>query len=82
MSTQSNEFGGKAVSEIGRPRLRQVWCRDKTYLPAQVMGRWFYLYLILDLYSCKIVGWWTRLTTPSMPCTWCAAPRSPRALLH
>ena len=36
---------------------RQVWCRDMTYLPAQVMGRWFYLYLILDLYSRKIVGW-------------------------
>ena len=28
-----------------------------TYLPAQVQGRWFYLYLILDLYSRKIVGW-------------------------
>ena len=36
---------------------RQVWCWDMTYLPAQVMGRWFYLYLILDLYSRKIVGW-------------------------
>ena len=29
----------------------QVWCWDMTYLPATVMGRWFYLYLILDLYS-------------------------------
>ena len=28
-----------------------------TYLPAQVVGRWFHLYLILDLYSRKIVGW-------------------------
>ena len=28
-----------------------------TYLPALVLGRWFYLYLILDLYSRKIVGW-------------------------
>jgi len=28
----------------------QVWCWDMTYLPTQVMGRWFYLYLILDLY--------------------------------
>ncbi len=28
-----------------------------TYRPAQVMGRWFFLYLILDLYSRKIVGW-------------------------
>lgn len=36
---------------------RQVWCWDMTYLPAQVMGRWFYLYLILDLYSRKIIGW-------------------------
>ena len=36
---------------------RQVWCWDMTYLPAQVLGRWFYLYLILDLYSRKIVGW-------------------------
>lgn len=36
---------------------RQVWCWDMTYLPAVVMGRWFYLYLILDLYSRKIVGW-------------------------
>jgi transposase InsO family protein len=36
---------------------REVWCWDMTYLPAVVMGRWFYLYLILDLYSRKIVGW-------------------------
>ncbi len=35
----------------------QVWCWDMTYLPAQVQGRWFHLYLILDLYSRKIVGW-------------------------
>ena len=32
---------------------RQVWCWDMTYLLAIVMGRWFYLYLILDLYSRK-----------------------------
>jgi len=36
---------------------RQVWCWDMTYLPAAVIGRWFHLYLILDLYSRKIVGW-------------------------
>ena len=36
---------------------RQVWCWDMTYLPTQVLGQWFYLYLILDLYSRKIVGW-------------------------
>jgi len=36
---------------------RQVWCWDMTYLPAQVLGRWFHLYLILDLFSRKIVGY-------------------------
>jgi putative transposase len=36
---------------------RAVWCWDMTYLPASVIGVWFHLYLILDLYSRKIVGW-------------------------
>jgi transposase InsO family protein len=35
---------------------RQLWCWDMTYLPADVAGRWFYLYLILDVFSRKIVG--------------------------
>ena len=35
---------------------RQVWCWDVTFVPALVQGCWFYLYLILDLYSRKIVG--------------------------
>lgn len=34
-----------------------VWCWDITWLPSRVTGRWFYLYLILDLYSRKIVGY-------------------------
>lgn len=34
----------------------QVWCWDVTWLASRVTGRWFYLYLILDLYSRKIVG--------------------------
>jgi putative transposase len=35
---------------------RQLWCWDMTFLPAAVIGRWFFLYLILDVYSRKIVG--------------------------
>lgn len=35
---------------------RQLWCWDMTYLPAPITGQWFYLYLILDVYSRKIVG--------------------------
>jgi len=35
----------------------EVWCWDVTWLPSRVVGRWFYLYMILDLYSRKIVGY-------------------------
>lgn len=35
---------------------RQVWSWDMTYLPRTVVGSWFYLYLILDIYSRKVVG--------------------------
>lgn len=35
----------------------QIWMWDITWLPSGVKGFYFYLYLILDLYSRKIVGW-------------------------
>jgi len=35
----------------------ELWCWDMTYLPTEIAGRWFFLYLILDIYSRKIVGW-------------------------
>ena len=35
----------------------QVWSWDITYLATTVRGTLFYLYLIMDLYSRKIVGW-------------------------
>lgn len=35
---------------------RQLWCWDLTFLASQVAGQWFYLYVILDIYSRKIVG--------------------------
>ncbi len=35
----------------------QVYSWDITYLPAAVRGQFFYLYLFLDLFSRKIVGW-------------------------
>jgi len=37
--------------------LGELWCWDVTYLPTDITGRWFDLYLILDIYSRKIVGW-------------------------
>lgn len=35
----------------------EVWCWDITWLPGPALGMFFYLYLIMDLYSRKIVGW-------------------------
>lgn len=36
---------------------RQVWTWDMSFLPTKVLGVWCYLYLILDIYSRKIVGY-------------------------
>jgi transposase InsO family protein len=35
----------------------EVWSWDITYLPTPIGGLFYYLYLILDIYSRKIVGW-------------------------
>lgn len=35
----------------------RVWSWDITYLPSTVRGRFYFLYLALDIYSRKIVGW-------------------------
>ena len=35
----------------------QIYSWDITYLPTAVKGLFFYLYLVLDIYSRKIVGW-------------------------
>ena len=35
----------------------QVWSWDITYLPSTVRGRYFYLYLVMDVWSRRIVGW-------------------------
>jgi putative transposase len=42
----------------------RVWSWDITYLPGPAKGLYFYLYLILDIFSRKIVGWevWTEET--------------------
>lgn len=35
----------------------QVWSWDITYLPSCIRGLFYYLYLIVDIFSRKIVGW-------------------------
>jgi putative transposase len=63
VSGQMNRRGRAQPPRTSRPptthlatRTGEVWCWDMTFLPAQTQGRWFYLYLVLDLYSRKVVG--------------------------
>jgi len=35
----------------------QVWSWDITWLPTLVMGKFLYLYLVMDVWSRRIVGW-------------------------
>ena len=48
---------------IGRPRAyettkpKQLFSWDITYLRSNIRGRYFFLYMFLDVYSRKIVGW-------------------------
>lgn len=43
----------------------QIWSWDITYIKSNVTGMFFYLYLFMDIYSRKIVGW-NIFTTESM----------------
>ena len=45
-----------------KPRLtadgpNQVWTWDITKIPGPAKGRWFFLYVVIDLYSRRVVGW-------------------------
>jgi transposase InsO family protein len=58
------EHRGKARPKISKkPRTHtakgpnQVWTWDITYLPTSIKGMFFYLYMIVDIYSRKIIAW-------------------------
>ena len=44
----------KALTATGA---NQLYSWDITYLPTWVRGLFFYLYLVMDIYSRKVVGW-------------------------
>lgn len=55
---------GKAKAPVSRPKPEleaaapnQVYSWDITYLKSLVRGAYFYLYLVIDVYSRRIVGW-------------------------
>jgi putative transposase len=53
----------KPVRQIKKPKAltatgpNQIYSWDITYLPSVIKGLFYYLYLVLDIYSRKIVGW-------------------------
>jgi transposase InsO family protein len=53
----------KPVNQVKKPKAlcttapNQLYSWDITYLPTQVKGIFFYLYLVMDIFSRKIVGW-------------------------
>ncbi|MEK7482921.1 MAG: IS3 family transposase [Planctomycetota bacterium] len=44
---------GRAVAR----RANEIWSWDITYLRGPILGMYFYLYLMVDIFSRKIVGW-------------------------
>jgi transposase len=46
----------KKPKELVATEPNQVWSWDITYLPAEIRGKFYYLYLIMDIFSRKIVG--------------------------
>jgi len=47
----------RTVDEHVATAPNQVWSWDITYLQTTTKGRFFYLYLMVDIYSRRIVGW-------------------------
>ena len=53
----------KPIRQVKKPRAllatapNQIYSWDITYLPTDIKGIFLYLYLVMDVYSRKIVGW-------------------------
>jgi putative transposase len=63
---EANQLAHRGKAKAPKPRRpmpltatapNQLWSWDITYLATTVKGVFFYLYLIMDVYSRKIVGW-------------------------
>jgi transposase InsO family protein len=60
----------------------RVWSWDVTYLPTLIKGQFYYLYLVMDVFSRKIVGWTVQAVESSEHASWlmqdiCKAERIP-----
>jgi putative transposase len=54
-SARGHVTRAKRVHQAARPN--QVWSWDITWLPTVVRGRYFFLYLVVDVWSRRITGW-------------------------
>jgi transposase InsO family protein len=45
------------VPRLSADRPNALWSWDITYLPTTVRGVWLYLYLVIDVWSRKVVAW-------------------------
>jgi transposase InsO family protein len=64
---QANQISHRQTRQVQKPRSKpkaliatapnQIYSWDITYLATQVTGLFFYLYLFMDIFSRKIVGW-------------------------
>ena len=63
-AADEQHYRGRAARPGGQPKAsycatgpNQVWSWDISYLPGPIKGLYYYLYLILDIFSRDIVGW-------------------------
>lgn len=59
---QQNRLRARSIQRRKKPILKadsplRLWCWDITYLASMVKGCYFYLYLVIDLFSRYIVAW-------------------------
>ena len=47
----------RARPELLATKIHQVWTWDISYLRGPIRGTFFYLYLVVDIFSRRIVGW-------------------------
>jgi len=55
--TERRTHASRATTVHRAERPCQVWSWDITWLPTVVRGRYLYLYLVMDVWSRRIVGW-------------------------
>jgi transposase InsO family protein len=59
----THRHASKPATKVEKPKElvaeqpNQIWSWDITYLATTILGQFFYLYLFIDIFSRKIVGW-------------------------